>query len=694
MADYKSFYEEFITEVRNISRGEVSKHYEDGRKPEFLENAFTELFLAYIEDRGIADGANVCHFEAKTTKGNVKSNAWAYNDDEYLLTLCITLFSEDWVNKQVSSGDVDTALKQLVRTFDQAISGYCKTMEPSSESHDLLKFIYDNKEEIINVEFILLTNGFLPKDFKIPKTKNGEFTFRFDCWDLKRLHRIIESERPYESTTIDLITRFGKPISCLNVNAGVEDHKVFLAVIPGLYLCDLYEEYGHKLLDLNVRSFLQVKNKVNKGIKETLCTDPSKFLAFNNGISATVESVEFEYSDKGLASIKSVTGFQVVNGGQTMACIHWAAKKEKADISQVFVQAKITQVDPDRIQDLAPLISRYANSQNAVNDADFSSNDPIHTELQRLSEKIWAPGEQTRWYYERTRGQYQVEENRKARTIAQKKKFEIDNPKNQKIMKVDMAKFENSWDQYPHLVSLGAQKNFVNFMNDLKQEKGKGWLPDETFYKRLVAKAIIFKTADKAARLAKIPSYKANVVTYMIAYLSKKSIGRLSLEDIWDNQKVSKGVSEAFQVWVIEIHDALVSTSRGRNTSEWSKKNECWEEIQDLDLELPDNLRKELEKSQPMPNVGMNRRGAQKGLSSEDNENLARTLQLDDKTWFEISSWGRRTKNLEKWQCSIAITLSGYAQEKWEKVPSAKQAKQAVKMIEIAIEKGMPGLMP
>lgn len=686
--NYEDFYDSFMSDVNYRALGDVTEDTQEGRLPDFLENSFTEFFLEALDERGVADGATVCYHFSRTTKGNVKMNAWAINLEEGLLTLCTTIYSPDYKNVRLPKATIEDAYKQIDRLFNLAKSGYHENMEPSSETFKVFSTIYDNINDVNRINYILITNGILPMELRLPTVRDGNYAYNFDSWDLTRLHRLTEAERPYESRVIDLVDRFGKGIPCLPAEFATSDHRVHLAVIPGEVLCRLYEEFGHNLLDLNVRSFLQVKGGVNKGIRDTLCKEPNRFLAYNNGITATVETMEMTNDGHGQHLIVSMTGFQVVNGGQTMASIHRAAKKDKADISNVFVQAKITEMDPEIISELAPKISRFANSQNKVSDADFSSNDPVHVEIQRLSEIIWAPGQQTRWYYERTRGQYHVDRNRRAPTPAQARRFDAQHPSRQRLTKTDLAKFENSWDQKPFIVSLGAQKNFVKFMSDLRKERGENWLPDEKFFKELVAKAIIFKAADSVAKKAHLDSYKANVVTYMVAYLSRKCIGRLDLEEIWNRQEVPASIKVAFESWVHSIHEELVDSAGTRNVTEWCKKLDCWVNIMNMTLDLPADLRSELDAVQPEPTVGHPRHS----LSQEDRDNIARTMSLTDRQWFDLAGWGRNTGNLQKWQSDIAITLSGYAQENWVTVPSARQAAQAVKMIDIAIENSMPGL--
>ncbi|MBR8834023.1 MAG: AIPR family protein [Stigonema ocellatum SAG 48.90 = DSM 106950] len=184
---------------------------------------------------------------------------------------------------------------------------------------------------------------------------------------------------------------------------------------------------------------------------------------------------------------------QIVNGGQTTASIYQAVKKDKADISNIYVQAKLSVVVPEKVNEIVPLISRYANNQNKVSEADFSANDSFHIKIEELSRTIWAPAvdgtqRQTRWFYERARGQY-LDAKGREKTLAKKAAFTSMHPTSQKFTKTDLAKFENTWQQLPHLVSLGAEKNFRELTIKLAN-RGK-FQPDEDYFKRLVAKAIL-----------------------------------------------------------------------------------------------------------------------------------------------------------------------------------------------------------
>src|SRR5262249_357533 len=157
--------------------------------------------------------------------------------------------------------------------------------------------------------------------------------------------------------------------------------------------------------------------------------------------------------------IKRLVGLQIVNGAQTTATIHRARKVDKLDISKVAVSMKLTLVEPTKLNEFVPLIARFANTQNPIQIADLSASDRFHHQFEDLSETIWCPGEETRWFYERARGSYQVARSRHGTTLAKRRLFDETYPKTQHFGKTDLAKYLMSWWGLPNVVSKGAQKN-------------------------------------------------------------------------------------------------------------------------------------------------------------------------------------------------------------------------------------------
>ncbi|MDC0159963.1 AIPR family protein [Gemmatimonadales bacterium] len=692
MSEQEEFRKELEARVTHRTHHEDDDVAADVSAIQFREEAFTEVVLDTLLDLGQIPDVETLYFQRTLGRYAVKVNGWACNSELGEVDLVTTLYAEEGSADSFPPSELKTAVSRAARTVAEAHRGVHKEMEPASPAWDMMQSLHDSSSAVERVRVIVVTNvsvkdiGILEHDF--------DFELTSDVWDLKRLHRVEASGLPYEPVSIDIQGRLGEPISCIPAPDISPDYDAYLALIPGEFLCDLYHEFGPRLLELNVRSFLQARGKVNRGLRDTLNNAPDRFLAYNNGISITAEDVVLSSSRNeipGITSgITSVTGLQVVNGGQTVASIHRAKHRDGQDISKVQVQAKITVVKGGQevVDELVPLVSRYSNTQNRVNEADFSANHPFHVKIQQLSEKIWAPGEQVRWFYERARGQYEVALSREGTTPARARKFKETRPRSQKFDKVLLAKCMNAWAQLPHIVSRGGQKNFVAFMNELARTHAAGWEPDVEYYQRLVARLILYKEAERSARKHKFPGYRANAIAYTLAAISYRTAGRIDLDSIWSAQDCSPALSKTIHEWMPVIHEQLVETAGSRNVTEWCKKEECWSYIRGHGMEVSTDLDAELAEGAALPSVGKKAHRKGMGLSPEQREDIARTMQKSAEDWIRISMWGNKTGKLEDWQAGIAGTLAAYAAANWKKVPSARQARLAVEMIAIADKEG------
>ncbi|MDD1444458.1 AIPR family protein, partial [Dolichospermum sp. ST_sed3] len=333
-----------------------------------------------------------------------------------------------------------------------------------------------------------------------------------------------------------------------------------------------------------------------KGIRETIVSRPDRFLPYNNGICATAASVVTKAATDGLAYIDAVQDFQVVNGGQTTASLASCARRDGSDLSQIFVQMKLTIVPQEKLDEVVPLISQYANTQNKVQEADFKANHPYHIALEKLSRQIWTrPTDTTprgtRWFYERSRGQYAVEKLRFAE--AGKRRFTLENPPSQKFSKTDLAKYLMSWDQYPQDVSLGAQKNFMEFMSLLGRENRP--MPDEPEFKRIASLAMLFKRAETLYGEMGFTGYRAQVVAYTLAMLSYRVKKHLDWDEFWQAGAVPETMIEMMRPLMLTARNIILNSPSQQNITEWCKKDACWmavlqantEEISDLPVIPP-----------------------------------------------------------------------------------------------------------
>jgi len=662
------FAEDFRQEVINHSEGA------DEESDLFREDTFTSLVIDYLVENGELDDGHVCFHSAR----GIKVNGYNLDQDEGRLDLFVSIFTQNAPPSTVLKSEVEKAFRRLFNFYKKSTSNYHREIEEASDVFDLSQMIANAQNELSQIRFFLLTDGLTTVAVKPAEYKEG-INVSYNIWDLRRIYRCVSSGQRPETIEVDILDRYGLTIPCLSIPNKEADYSACLAMIPGELLYKLYSEFGSRLLERNVRSFLQARGKVNKGIRQTLLKEPHRFLAYNNGISATAENIKLINLPGGGTAISWLRGLQIVNGGQTTASIYQAVRKDKADISQVYVQTKLTIVDSQKADEMVPLISRYANSQNKVSEADFSSNDPFHVKVEELSRSIWAPAadgtqRQTRWFYERARGQYLDAKGRES-TPARQKAFSATHPTSQKFTKTDLAKYENTWDQLPHIVSMGAQKNFCSFMDQFS--KRKNFEVDEFYFKNLVAKAILFRQTEKIVQAHKFGGYRANIVTYTLSYLFHHTAQCMDLELIWRGQCLPEVLREAISEVSVDVHNFITKPPGGQNITEWCKKEACWSRLRSLELHYPDLSDILVGKVEEKPWRSVQ---SDNSVSPEDQRNVQNIMEVPADIWFQISHWLKETQNLMPWQRGLAFSLGKLASN--ERKPSAKQAKQGLIVLE------------
>jgi hypothetical protein len=669
------FFSEFMEEVALASDTQISGWTK--------EDFFTNVALEYLSDAGEVDDPVICPYRDR----GLQLNAYSISENFESVELFVSLFSESADVQSVARADVDAAIKRVLSLFRKATKDLHTSFARDTDTYGFSISLSQNKNEIKNLKVTALTNGVVKAiPLKNIELENTEVSF--SIWDMDRLYRCMTSGKMRETVEVDFLELFGKAIPCIE-NTTSDKYSVYLAIIDGAMIAQLYELHGARLLERNVRSFLQVKGAVNKGMRDTLRDEPDMFLAYNNGVSVTAENVELIRDENGRPSIKSIRDMQIVNGGQTTASIFNAKRDKKlnADLSKVFVQMKLSVIQsPDDMDKIVPRISAYANTQNKVQIADFSANDPFHRKLEDLSRTIWAPaqsGQRSRnWFYERARGQYADQLSRET-TPLRKRQFKEDHPF---FTKTDLAKYENTWDQLPWNVSEGAQKNFKKFT--IRLQERKSFQPDEQYYKRLIAKTVLFRRTEKLVQEQAYGGYRANIVTYTLAFLSHKTSQRINFERIWREQALTSELeSEIIKISAF-VHRTITNPPGGANIGEWCKKEKCWDAVREYAYEISLQLQQELI-SISKPEYIVSAKSPSNGISAitkDEAETIDKVCKISADTWFSLSKWAKETRNFEGWQRSIAFSVGTLIRR--GKKPTYKQSNQALQVYKQAVNKG------
>ncbi|MBB3231369.1 AIPR family protein [Halomonas stenophila] len=567
--------EEFLEETR----AEVAAQMSEGSP--FAELVFSEVVMEHLAEAGMTFEPNSCHFESRVGRANLRLSGYAMSEDADQLDLFVSLYEGFESLTPLPDQAAKTAAAQCVRFLELCAAGrLAEKLDPSSDVYSLALTIREIYDELEQIRIYVLTDGVVKsKSFKARDV--GGKSVRLEVMDIERLFRHRSEGKPRDELVVNFEELSGSALPCVFVPGETEDYDYALTAIPGEAMRFVYEKFGPRLLEANVRSFLSVRAKgVNAGIQNTLRTAPERFMAYNNGIVLVADEMKLARTSDGSPGIIWLRGMQIVNGGQTTASIYFAKKKyASTDLSKVRIPAKIIvmrEVEQADEEALVANISRYANSQNSVRQSDLSANKPFHVDVERLSLTVYCPDGTGRWFYERATGSYNTLLSREGTTPAKRRALRASVPPSRKITKTDLAKYLMAWDIKPDIVSLGAQKCFSRFMSELSDAEAENSIAtlDPAFFKALVAKAIVYKATHKTVRPL-VSAFLANVAAYTVSVVANSYGHSFDLERVWNRQGVSPQFLEQVEIWAHEVNDRLHETANGKMISEWAKRPEC-----------------------------------------------------------------------------------------------------------------------
>jgi hypothetical protein len=642
----------------------------------FSTRVFTRLVLELLEETGHLDNAFELHQEGRLGNASYRIDGFAFDEDRAQLDLFTTLYTAELPPARLTAADVTRAFQRALRFASACVDGLASLLEPSNtDASDLARRIEAKSSTLAAIRIVLLTDGI----FQGSVPGSGKWkgcTVEYDAYDIVRLQRVLGEGETRADITVDLVALTGAPIPCLHVPSEKGGYDAYLTVLPGEVLARVYEQYGMRLLELNVRAFLGIQGRksVNAELRRTIVEQPSMFLAFNNGIVTTVDDIELTAVQGAATAIRALKGLQIVNGGQTTASLHRARRKESLSLDSVAVPVKIIKVGGADLDEMVASVSRAANRQNTVQLADFSANDPFHQQLETLANNTWLDDGKSRWFYERARGSYLAAEQKAAFRKSEQQAFRLQTPRQRRLSKLDMARYLSAWSGLPHRVCLGGQKNFQYFMQRLGDEKPPS--PDTSWFKKLVAIGILYRAVERIVRAMKFPAYGAQIVAYLAAGLSHRTGGRVDFSRIWTGQAISPELENLVMTWAPLIDHEMRESAGQRNPSEWYKKEECWTGLRDHLPGLAEPLPPELSYSETGP--ASDTRAPSSGVSVVDYERIARCMEVSGATWLEVAERGQRAGLIHWKVAGICRTLAGYAAGGWERKPSAKQARPAI----------------
>lgn len=610
---------------------------------EFIEEKVSILnYCINLIDDADYDGINIVneHFP----KINSKIDAYYYSQDDQAINLYILDYDNEKKVRDLEDIKLEKGIEQLSIVITHSLTQtFSDFYEPSDKIYDLCELIVNQyKEDTLVINFITLDKKSLETNEKELFIKGVEVKVRiYDIHELKNAYL-----SNYSENMINTIEEFGEELDALKIFES-NDFDVYLSSLKGLWLAKLYNQDSVRLLEANVRAYLKKTSKVNSGIFSTIELNPSEFVAYNNGLTAVASGIEYENNMK-FTKIKTIYNFQIVNGGQTTATLYEGFKDKKIDeLNKIIVPTKITVIKNRESSNMfINNISTYSNTQTAIKRSDPPSNLKYYIDIEKQANKTYIKSKEGLdflCFFERTNGQYNTAKRRENNTKTFNRKYPIKN----KFNKIQLAKSMISWNQLPNIVSMGNEKNFEYFNKIVKYQN---ITIDEMYFKKTYAIIILFREIDKIVLKLKL-SYKANVTTYTMSYISYLTNKKVNLIEIWDKQKLSDTLRSVIIDIAPKIHN-IINNPIGSVVEPrmWARKQDCWNAILNLNLEY--NFNKLTNESQEF-------------YSSNESEVFINTRENFENIniWNQLIIWNTLYKKLSDSQFRMIQTVKTYLEK-------------------------------
>lgn len=638
------------------------------------KQAFTGQGLALLEEAGELNGPE----RFPDPVGHIDAFDW--DADTGRLSVIITDFSPSRWGEVRDRRDLLPVVSESASQLSRLLSA---AGQNAPDFARVLSYLRDIRDDIRVLRIIALSNGSF-ETHHAALDSVAETAAELTVWDAGDLAATMLHSSAREHT-IDFSDQPGGGIRAVGP-IGEHDLSSFLMVLPGDLVADLYQAHGASILGRNIRAFLQVNNRVNKGIRQSLRGTPGSFFAFNNGLSLTASSLKRSLIG-GQPVVTEITGLEIVNGGQTTASLHFAKYHDGLDLAGVWVQAKLTVLPQADSDETALQIARFANSQSPVRMGDLTSNNRFFQTIEQLSRTVDFSDDKSGrlWFFERIRGQFATE-TAAARALGAEARFKKKYDRSRRFDKSELAKYELAWLQKPHVVAAGAEKSLAAFMN-LEHGPASGGVPDEKYFRRLVAKAILWAETDRVVGALALGGYKAVDVAYTIALISNRTAGRLDLDAIGRRQDAGDAWRRAVEAVAPLVHSNVIAHAGARNVSTWSKNPAAWAAVQEIEWE-PDSALMTFTPTRDDSRriVAVDQTAVDLAATDEDVAARERVEEYGSQAWFQLSSWAKETDSLQGWQRGIAFSVGRAIAA--GKTPTAKQVAQAVKILDEASRLG------
>lgn len=247
--------EEFLGQTQADVRAQASEPAVACSKAA-VEAAFTDIVMQHMADIGMTFDPQLLNVERKVGNAMLRLSGYAISDDADQLDLFVSAYEGLDTVEQVPDSDIKNAAEQCLRFLAKTVEG--RLSEATGEDDPALELILTIRDCYASLDqiriYVLTDRRAKSKSFR-PRDISGK-SVRLEVVDIERLYRHWSEGKPRDELIVNFEEVCGTALPCVYVPGESEDCDYALTAIPGAALRLIYERYGARLLEANVRSFL------------------------------------------------------------------------------------------------------------------------------------------------------------------------------------------------------------------------------------------------------------------------------------------------------------------------------------------------------------------------------------------------------------------------------------------------------
>lgn len=257
--DMATFYTDLMQDVgaRATARGDLTRTV-----------LVEDLVQRLVDGEELQDWVP-CYYDGRGSRGRM-IGVDGYSTDELELDGTLHIIVADLRSglapETLAAADVNAAFARARGFVMDALSGRLhESLEPSTPAADLAHLIHERQALIKTVRVLLLSNATLGTRYReVDREAINGVKLELQAWDLNRFEQMSASGG-HEIVEIDLTEFAQGGLPALPAGIGNSMYAAYLCVVPGRVLAEIYERFGSRLLEGNVRAFLGIRSKAKIG---------------------------------------------------------------------------------------------------------------------------------------------------------------------------------------------------------------------------------------------------------------------------------------------------------------------------------------------------------------------------------------------------------------------------------------------